>query len=239
MRLLKIITSVAILLTGLGVSNAAPVSISASAIPSSGPSSFTTSDGQLTLTPTDGGSTASIGGGGSGCCFGVGNDQVNDDDGNPATLADQEAMAIGLAPQAYLNSLSFIFTRATTQLPAGPAEDGIRISGFAADPGVSYYSEEDPVGTLNNVSGVEGVSFSGDTLNIDHAWRGGAVTVFEFANLSATLGRTLTLTVADQDEPNPQANFRTVTYSVVPEPGASLSLGALASAFFAISRRRA
>lgn len=194
-----------------------------------GASSHTTTDGLVTLTPTSGGSASTIGS--NGCCFGVGNDSVNDSDGDPTTTGDQESMVISLDASAVLNSLSFIFTRATTELssgnPVGPLDDGIRISGFASDPGVFYFSEDNPAGTLNNISEVEGVSFSGDTLNIDHAWRGGAITVFEFANPASTLGQTLTLTVADRDESNPQANFRTISYSQVPEP-TSLALTSFA-----------
>jgi hypothetical protein len=193
-------------------------------IPGGGPSSFTTSDGLVALTPLVGGAPATIGGGGSGCCFGIGNDQVNDSDGNPATTADQEAMLIGLDPDVVLNSLSFIWTRATGDSPTD-LDEGIRISGFLSDPLVSYYSEDNPVGTLNNLSGVNVVGYSAGTLVLNHSWRGGAVTVFEFGNPAASRGQTLTLTVADRDESNPQANFRTVTYSTVPEPSSALICG--------------
>ena len=108
-------------------------------------------------------------------------------------------------PTAHLNSISFIFTRATTDIlngeVVGPLDDGIRISGFASDPGVSFFNEEDPVGTLNNVNGVEGVSFAGDTLNIDHTWRGGEITVFEFSSPAAPRRRVPLHTDARQLRP--------------------------------------
>lgn len=208
-----------------------------------GASSFTTGDGLVTLTPTVGGAPATIGGGGSGCCFGVGNDQINDADGDPSTTGDQEALGIDFDASVGLTSISFIFTRATTEIlngnVVGPAEDGIRISGFLADPGVSYFSEDNPGGTLNNISEVESVTYDAlsGTLNIDHAWRGGAVTVFEFSNLAASLGQTLSITVADQDEANPQANVRAITYAPVPEP-ASLTAAALVATMIGRRRRR-
>lgn len=222
------------ILTGLmlmsGVCNSQAASFNDSDIPGGGPSSFTSSDGLVSLTPLLGGAPATIGGGGSGCCFGIGNDQVNDVDGNPATTADQEAMVFALDPDVVLNSLSFIWTRATGDSPTD-LDEGIRISGFLSDPLVSYYSEDNPVGTLNNLSEVNVVGYSAGTLVLNHGWRGGAVTVFEFGNTAATRGQTLTLTVADRDESNPQANLRTVTYSTVPEPSSGLicGIGALLS----------
>lgn len=235
-RLLTTLTALALL---SGACNSWAASFNSTNIPGGGPSSFTTGDGLVTLTPTLGGNPSTIGGGGSGCCFGVINDQVNDADGNPATTADQEAMHFALSPNVVLNSLSFIWTRATGD-NAADLDEGIRISGFLSDPLVKFYSADNPVGTLNNLPGeVSVVGYSAGTLVLNHAWRGGAITVFEFDNPAATLGQTLTLTVADRDEANPQANLHTVTYSevpVVPEPS-SVAL-ALTGAIFAFARRR-
>ena len=191
---------------------------------SNGSSSYTTADGLVTLTPKLDMAPSTFGVSG-GCCFGVGNDQINDADGDPNTTNDQEALLVQLSPTAYSTSLSFIYTRATSALPDGPADDGVRISGFLSDPLVSYYSEDNPAGTLNNLSEVEGVSYESGVLTIGHAWRGGAVTVFEFGNPLATLGQTLTITVADRDEANPQANLRGISYAAIPEPTSVALLG--------------
>ncbi|MEM6748841.1 MAG: dockerin type I domain-containing protein [Planctomycetota bacterium] len=186
---------------------------------------FTTPDTLLTLTPQLDGFAAPFGGGTSsgGCCFGVINDQLNDTDGDPATTSDQEAVLLAFDPTVGLTSLSFIFTRATTEIlddvVVGPLEDGIRISGFLSDPGAVYFDGSGdpllpPSATFNNLSEVESVSYDAltGTLNIDHAWRGGAITTFQFENVAASLGQTLTVTVADQDEANPQLNFREIQY---------------------------
>lgn len=219
----------------LGTAAAASAFTITSADISNGSSGYTTADGLVTLTPKLGAASSTFGVSG-GCCFGIGNDQINDADGDPNTTNDQEALLVQLSPTAYSTSLSFIYTRATSALPNGPADDGIRISGFLSDPLVSHYSEDNPAGTLNNLSEVEGVTYQSGVLAINHAWRGGAVTVFEFGNPLATLGQTLTITVADRDEANPQANIRTIAYAAIPEPASAALLGL--AAFFGQPLRR-
>lgn len=199
---------------------------------------YTTPDGLVTINAFSGGAPANIGTNG-GCCFGVegGTNSVSitDGDGDPATTADQQALTITLDPDAALDSISLIFSRASGP---GTIGDGFVVSGFAADPGTSYFSADNPAGTLNNLGAVTELDFTGDTVSADHFWRGGAVTVFAFSNPSASRGQTLTIIATDPDEPGAQITLNSIAYSAVPEPTAGLALLVATGSAAASYRRR-
>jgi hypothetical protein len=181
-----------------------------------GTSSFTSADANLTLAPYAAGGGAGTFGSTSGCCIGVSGGTngsgIDDVDGNPLTTADRERMDISLASDAVLDNIGFIFTRADGPLPT----DGIVISGFASNP----LATVDPASVP--------ATYANGSLYINHGWRGGAVTTVSFANIGATVGRTLSIEVNDSNQGGPQVVINNLNYSIVPEPS-TLLLGALAS----------
>jgi hypothetical protein len=142
---------------------------------------------------------------------------IDDIDGSPLTAADRERMDIGLASDAVLDNIGFIFTRANGPLPT----DGIVIGGFASDPGALL----DPAAAAAGVT----ATYNGGTVYVNHGWRGGAVSVVSFANAAASRGQTLSLESNDSDEIRPQVVMNNLNYTVVPEPS-TLMLAGLAAA---------
>lgn len=192
-----------------------------------GSSSFTSADGKLTLTPLAAGGGAGVFGATSGCCIGVNGGAnsggVDDIDGSPITTNDRERMDIGLASDAVLTSIGFIFTRANGPLPT----DGIVISGFSTNPGAS----------LDSAAATAGITatYNSGTVYVNHGWRGGAVSVVSFANATASRGQLLSIESNDSNEMNPQVVVNNLSYAVVPEPS-TLLLAGLAMVF--VTRRK-
>lgn len=182
-----------------------------------GSSSFTSADGKLTLTPYAAGGGPGVFGATSGCCIGVSGGAnsagIDDLDGSPVTTNDRESMDIALASDAVLSSIGFIFTRANGPLPT----DGIVISGFASDPGVTL----DPAAAAAGVA----ATYNSGTVYVNHGWRGGAVSMVSFANAAASRGLTLSLEANDSDEVRPQVVVNNLSYVAVPEPGSLLLAG--------------
>lgn len=183
---------------------------------------YTTADTLVTLTPYTEIGTPTVGsmnaGGFIGVNGGTNNNAVDDGDGLSTTLGDREALDLTFDPTVGFSRIAFAFSRAD-----GPSSiDGITISGFTADPGVSVL---DPVGApfvdvrWDSGSGTVYAEISGAQFN-------GTDRTLVFSNHFASAGNTLRLTVTDTTQGAPQAAIRSISYEVVPEPSVAL-LGAL------------
>lgn len=142
---------------------------------------------------------------------------INDTDGNPATRNDQEAIDILFTPTVGLAEIAFAWSRAD----GTAATDGIQISGFTSDPGVSGVLLPTAGGfrdiRWDSGSGSVFAELSGSEFN-------GTLRTLSFSNLSASLGATLRITANDSDQAAPQAAIASITY--IPEPSSAL-LGGL------------
>jgi hypothetical protein len=154
-----------------------------------------------------------------------GNNGVNDDDGDPATGNDREAIDIILDPTVGLIQIQFQWTRADGPLPT----DGVQISGFVADPGVA----------LSGGSGTATASFDAGlgSIFINHPWDGGNITTVDFSNLAASAGQTLRIGTNDSTETGPQAPMTSISYAIIPEPS-TLALLGIGAGLMRIRRRR-
>jgi hypothetical protein len=133
-------------------------------------------------------------------------------------------MDIDLASDAGLTTIGFIFTRADGPLPT----DGIVISGFASDPAASLDPAAAAVGVTAN--------YNSGALYVNHAWRGGAVSVVSFGNLAASLGQIISIGANDSNEIRPQVVVNSMSYETIPEPSTLLLAGL--AAVFAVMKRK-
>lgn len=186
------------------------------------------SDGNITLTPYASTDPLLVGTLNSGPNFiGVdGGTNVNAVDDADGALggADQEALDFELGALAGLTEIVFQFTRADGPL----GTDGVQITGFASDPGATgtpgFADVRWDAGTNSVYAEIAGAQF-----NNAHT--------LSFANLAASTGQTLRMTVADSDEAAPQAALASITYDVVPEPSSTALLG-LGGLALMLRRRR-
>jgi hypothetical protein len=186
---------------------------------------FTTSDGLVTLNPFASGLVPGTFGANAsfiGIAGGSNANGVDDGDGDPLTTFDREALEIVLDATVGLSQITFQFTRVNGPLPT----DGVQISGFTSDPGVSFSG------------GTGSVSYDGSgSVFVNHPWNGATVTTVDFSSLGASAGQTLTLAANDSDEAGPQAVIGSISYQVIPEPS-TLALVGLGLGAAWLCRRR-
>jgi len=156
---------------------------------------------------------------------GVGNANAINDANGVLGGADQELLELKFDAGFGLSSLTWDYSRADGPL----ATDGVSISGFLADPGVSF------------TGGIVGTPFySGGTVNFQISAASGFLATIQtvsFANLAASDGATLSIIVADSTQTAAQFAMHNFTVSAVPEPS-SLALLALGVVGIAAWRRR-
>jgi hypothetical protein len=114
-----------------------------------------------------------------------------------SALSGTETMTLQLAPGYGLIGFGDIYTRAV-----------ITISGFVSDPGLDVGSNP----------GVLGSSYSAGTLMLDLNWNGGGARDFILADVSASAGQLLTISL--DSITSPQWAITHLDYAVVPEPTA-------------------
>jgi hypothetical protein len=213
--------------TGMAVAvSASPgigATISASDI-TDGQASYTAPGSAVTLSASRGGSPTSLGFAGS--TFGVtGGKQANlvdDQDGLPGG-SDQEVLHMAFESTNGLASISFQWTRAAS-------EGAIRLTGFVDDPRAAITANPNGNISVNYDSG-------SNELSIIHPWQGGNVSTVSLANLGASQGQTIELSVDQADSAGPQAGIHEIGYAI-PEP-ASLALLGLGGALLVGRRRNA
>jgi len=152
---------------------------------------FTTADTYLTLNGyADSAATvpANLTSYGPAAWFGVGAGDA---------LSGTETMTLQLAPGYGLTGFGDIYTRAV-----------ISISGFVSDPGLNVGANP----------GVLGSSYSAGTLMLDLNWNGGGARDFILADINASAGQLLTISMDFATAP--QWAITHLDYAVVPEPTA-------------------
>ena len=129
---------------------------------------------------------------------------INDTDGVSGG-ADQERLRLEIEAGYYLTNMVFQWTRA-----GGPlTNDGVRISGFASDPGAVFAGG----------AAVSNVRYTNGTLAFNVAWTAGTQYTASFTNnYSASAGGTLEITVADSSNPGPVIAVNSFTFAPVPPP---------------------
>ncbi len=135
---------------------------------------------------------------------------------NTAAVNQPEALDLAFATGSGLSQLEFQFSSAN-----GPAAtDGIQISGFLVDPGVTFVGATwVDVRWDNSLKSVFAeLTTSGSTSQF-----------LNFSSQFASSGQTLRLTANDSDTAFSQAGIRSLTYSPIPEPSTALlgTIGAL------------
>lgn len=181
------------------------------------------SDGNVTLTPfvgttatTFNGDAVRLGVDGTG----TNNNAFNDPDTDPDNLND-ERLQFAFAPTVGLNSISFDFSRVD-----GDASSGVFISGFLADPEITFSSATP--GLIADFDSTTGTA----RINVPGALFIGADTIINF-NAATSAGQTLLLRVVDTDQANAQFAITEITIDddvqPIPEPSsvALLALGGL------------
>jgi hypothetical protein len=128
--------------------------------------SWTTPDGLVTLTDSSG-DFRSGGSSIENCFGGSGSNQGYDN-------ADGASLQLSFSPNSGLRQIGSIWTRASA-----------RISGFVSDPGLSIQGSITATATYDAATG---------TVTISQGWAGGAVILYNFADPSASAGRTLVFT---------------------------------------------
>lgn len=143
--------------------------------------------------------------------------------------AGDELLTFEFSANSGLNSISYDFSRAD-----GPgANDGVVISGFLADPGVTF-SVSDP-----NLFAVYDASAGSVRLNLPGTLFNGNVEVISFTP-GTSAGQTLTLTVNDTTQAGGQFAIAGISYDndtvAIPEPSSVAALCAVGAAV--VTRRR-
>lgn len=189
---MKTIRIIAIVLAGIAASlPTQAASVVSGDITSNVSPTFTTADTYLTLNGySDSASTvpANLYTDGPATWFGV---------GSGSALSGTETMTLQLAPGYGLTGFGDIYTRAV-----------ITISGFVSDPGLNVGANP----------GVLGSSYSAGTLMLDLNWNGGGARDFILADVSASAGQLLTISLDFATAP--QWAITHLDYAQVPEPTA-------------------
>lgn len=145
----------------------------------------------------------------------------NDIDIDPSN-GNEEKLRFAFSPTVGLSSIAYDFSRSD-----GPgANDGVIITGFTADPGITF--------SISNASLFAVYSAGSVRINIPGSLFNGTETFINF-DPNASRGQTLNMTVTDSTQAGAQLAIRSIAYDVVPEPTISL-LGGLG--FLALFRRR-
>ena len=207
---MKPIRNFAILLASIAMSlPAQAASVVSGDIMSNVSSTFTTADTYLTLNGySDSASTipAILTSAGPSTWFGVGAGDA---------LNGTETMTLQLAPGYGLTGFGDIYTRAV-----------ITISGFVSDPGLNVGANP----------GVLGSSYGAGALTLDLDWNGGGARAFTLADVNASAGQLLTVSL--DFATSPQWAISHLDYAVVPEPTAlSLALMGLGLLLVRSTRR--
>jgi hypothetical protein len=180
----------AVVLTAIGLAGSGHAgTVVSSDIPDDVSPTFTTADGLLTINGfADSASTvpANLTSYGPSAWFGVAESEA---------LNGTETMTLQFAPNVGLTGFGDIWTRAE-----------ITISGFLSDPGLDVGAN----------AGVLGSSFSGGTLVLNLNWNGGTVRAFTLADVAASSGQLLTISLDSATAP--QWAITHFDYAVVPEP---------------------
>ncbi len=197
--ILYTIRSLTLVLCLLSIAHSAAAQTTITGADTAGLGSFT--DGTITLSPFAAGGgpgTFSANAGFIGIDGGTNINGIDDADGDPTTLSDQESLDIALAGGSGLSQIEFSFTRA----------NAIEITGFASDPLASV-----GINPNNNIqTGFDSVNGS---VLIYHPWQSSSTSQINFANLAASSGQTLTISSFDFSEAAPQAIPIGITYDTV------------------------
>ncbi|WP_411847422.1 PEP-CTERM sorting domain-containing protein [Roseibacillus persicicus] len=174
-------------------------------------------NGDVTLTPSIGGAPATFGGNANFLGIpGGSNNNAFDDSDTDATNDNGEELTMAFAPTVGLTQIAYNFARAD-----GGASDGVFISGFNSDPGVTFSVSDASLFAVWD--GVDTVR-----LNLPGALFSTA-TVISF-DPAASAGETLLLTISDTTQAGAQLPIGSITYDTIPEPSSTalLALGGLA-----------
>lgn len=138
----------------------------------------------------------------------------NDVDVDPNNGNEQQLEFI-FAPTVGLSQIAYDFSRAD-----GPGDDdGVIISGFTADPGVTFsVSNPNLFAVYNSVAGAVRLNIPGGLFS--------GTDVFVDFDPDASRGQTLLLKVTDTTQHGAQLAITGISYDVVPEPSIAL-LGGL------------
>ena len=188
-----------------------------------GASTFTSSDGLVTLTPFAlDGSVGAFGATGPDF-FGIqGDNNGAIDEVTTGGVVEREQLDVSFDSSVFMTGINFRWTRVDGPL----ATDGIELSGFV----------NDPMATVVAGTGLSATYDSG-SLFIQHAWNGGNISEVTFANASASLGQTISITSNDSDQGDGQAAINLISYEAVPEPAAATCLALLGLGAFCRRRR--
>ncbi|MDQ8191562.1 PEP-CTERM sorting domain-containing protein [Roseibacillus persicicus] len=211
--------TLALSLTGLVSLPAAVVTLSTPDINGGVSTTSSFSDGNLTLTPLQGTSAATFNAHGIRLGiddFGTNANSFNDPDTDPNN-GNEEKLQFDFAPTVGLSSISYDFSRAD----GTGANDGVIISGFTADPGVTFSISNANLFAVYNAGSVR--------LNLPGSLFDGTETFINF-DPAASAGQTLLLSVTDTTQAGAQLAIRSISYDTIPEPSSTalLALGGLA-----------
>ncbi|GAA5477126.1 hypothetical protein [Haloferula helveola] len=172
------------------------------------------SDGNVTLTPFVGGTPGTFNAP-SGAEPRLGMDEpgtnfnaFNDPDTNPNN-GNEERLVFAFAPTVGLSQITYDFSRADGPGP----DDGVIISGFTSDPGVTF--------SITNVNLFAVYNAGTVRLNIPGGLFSGTDVAINF-DPDASRGQTLDLRVTDTTQAGAQFAIRSISYDAVPEPGMTL-----------------
>ncbi len=145
--------------------------------------------------------------------FGTNANAFNDSDTDPNN-GNEERLEYIFNSTSGLNSISYDFSRADGTTP----DDGVIISGFLSDPGVTFsVSDPDLTATYDGAGSVR--------LNIPGSLFGGTDVVVGF-NPNSSAGQTLVMSVTDTDQAGAQFAITEISYNnMVPEPQSLLLIG--------------
>lgn len=167
---------------------------------------------------------------------GTNNNAFNDPDLD-ANNGNEERLRFDFSPTVGLSQISFDFSRADGP-GTGFSDDGVIITGFVADPSITFVSLESPAATIPDtlfyaydaVSGSVRINISASDSGGNPVFNGNDIGINFDPN--ASLGQTLLLSATDTNQAANQAQtggqiaITGISYEVVPEPSAAL-LGAL------------